>query len=105
MDLDVGNYIYGTAGQVVLGDTLRVYTTLDVPGLPRDTWHQVGVPHNKREGRQRVMDGFASAVLEGRPLPVSGLDGRAALEVALSAYQAGAQGSPVETRTESQIER
>jgi predicted dehydrogenase len=58
----------------------------------------VGEPHTKREGRQRVMDGFASAILEGRPVPVTGQDGRAALEVALSAYQAGAQGSPVELK-------
>jgi predicted dehydrogenase len=96
MDLDVGNYIYGTAGQVVLGDTLRIYTTLDVPGVPAGVWHQVGVPHTIPEGRMRVMDGFAAAILEGQPVPVSGLDGRAALEVALSAYQAGAQGRPVD---------
>ena len=96
MEVDVANYIYGTAGQVVLGDTLRIYTTLDVPDVPAGVWHQVGVPHTRREGRMRVMEGFASAILEGRPVPVSGLDGRAALEVALSAYQAGAQGRPVE---------
>jgi UDP-N-acetyl-2-amino-2-deoxyglucuronate dehydrogenase len=103
MDRDVGDYIYGSAGQVVLGDTLRIYTSLDVPGVPRDIWYEVGKVHTISQGRQRVMDGFASAILEGRPLPVSGLDGRAALEIALSAYQAGAQGSPVET--ESQMNR
>jgi predicted dehydrogenase len=44
----------------------------------------------------RVMEGFATAVLAGTPLPVSGTDGRAALAIALSAYQAGAQGRPVD---------
>jgi UDP-N-acetyl-2-amino-2-deoxyglucuronate dehydrogenase len=96
MDADVANYIYGSAGQVVLGDTLRIYTSLDVAGVPRDTWHVVGAPHTIPEGRMRVMEGYATAVLAGKPLPVSGLDGRAALTIALSAYQAGAQGRPVE---------
>ncbi|HWE63382.1 MAG TPA: Gfo/Idh/MocA family oxidoreductase [Chloroflexota bacterium] len=99
MALDVGNYIYGTAGQVIQSDTLRIYTTLDVPGLPAETWHEIGKPHTNPEGRIRVMEGFATAVLAGRPVPVSGHDGRAALEVALSAYQAGAQGRPVDVGT------
>lgn len=95
MDLDVGNYIYGSDGQIVQSDTLRVYTTKEVDGVPAGTWHEIGKPHNIPDGRRRVMDGFATAVLSGRPLPVSGHDGRAALEVALSAYQAGAEGRPI----------
>jgi predicted dehydrogenase len=97
MERDSGDFIYGTAGQVVLGaDTLRVYTTLEVDGLPRDEWYEIGKVHPLLESRIWVMDGFGAAVLEGRPLPVSGEDGRAALEIALSAYQAGARGYPVE---------
>lgn len=97
MDRDVGNYIYGRAGQVVLADTLRIYTAMEVEGLSPGVWHEMGKPPTSLlVGRARVMDGFGSAVLEGRPLPVSGRDGRAALAVALSAYQAGARGHPVD---------
>jgi len=97
MDLDVGDFIYGTAGQVALGgDTLRIYTTLEVEGVPRNEWFDIGKVHPLLDSRIWVMDGFGAAVLAGRPLPVSGEDGRAALEIALSAYQAGTQGYPVE---------
>jgi predicted dehydrogenase len=96
MELDVADYIYGTAGQVVLGETLRIHTSMEVDDLAPGTWHQVGASYPLRVGRQRIMDGFASAVLAGRRLPVSGQDGRAALAVALAAYQSGAEGRPVE---------
>jgi UDP-N-acetyl-2-amino-2-deoxyglucuronate dehydrogenase len=96
MHLDVGDYIYGSDGQVVLGDTLRIYTTRRIDDVPAHTWHEIGNPHDIPSGRRRVMDGFAAAVLESRPVPVTGHDGRAALAVAVSAYQAGAQGHPVD---------
>jgi UDP-N-acetyl-2-amino-2-deoxyglucuronate dehydrogenase len=97
MDRDVANYIYGSEGQVRLADTLSIYTTREVDGLSPGIWHEIGKPPDSLAvGRVRVMDGFGSAVLEGRPLPVSGRDGRAALAVALTAYQAGAQGIPVD---------
>jgi predicted dehydrogenase len=99
MMLDVGNYIYGSAGQIVQSDTLRVYTTEDIPGVPTGVWHEVGRPHTNPEGRVRVMEGFATAVLKHRPLPVSGQDGRAALAIALAAYKAGEHGRPVEPAT------
>jgi predicted dehydrogenase len=96
MELDVADYVYGSSGQVALGQTLRVYTMHEVPGVPVETWHEVGTVHTLPEGRRRVMEGFAAAVLAGRPLPVSGQDGRAVLAVALAAYQAGTEGRAVE---------
>lgn len=96
MDRDVGDFIYGTAGQVVLGgDALHIYTTLEVEGVPRNQWYEIGKVHPLLESRIWVMDGFGTAILEGKPLPVSGEDGRAALAIALAAYQAGEQGYPV----------
>jgi UDP-N-acetyl-2-amino-2-deoxyglucuronate dehydrogenase len=96
MDLDVADYIYGSAGQVALGETLCIHTSVEVDGIPPGTWHEVGASYPLRVGRQRIMEGFASAVLAGRRPPVSGQDGRAALAVALAAYQAGAEGRPIE---------
>jgi myo-inositol 2-dehydrogenase/D-chiro-inositol 1-dehydrogenase len=96
MELDVADYIYGTAGQVALGETMRIHTSVEVDDLAPGTWHQVGTSYPLRVGRQRIMEGFASAVLAGRRLPVSGQDGRAALAVALAAYQAGAEGRPID---------
>ncbi len=97
MEGDVGDFVYGTAGQVVLGaDNVRVFTTLEVDGIPRNEWYEIGKVHPLLESRTWVMEGFGSAIVEGRPLPVGYADGRAALEIALSAYQAGTQGYPVE---------
>jgi predicted dehydrogenase len=96
---DAATYIYGTAGQVVLGRTLSLYTTTEIAGVPRATWHQVGVPHTLREGRRRVMEGFATAVLAGLPPPTTGRDGRAALALAVAAYEAGAAGRPIDCDT------
>ena len=46
-------------------------------------------------GQALIVDGFAWAVQNGTPPPVSAEDGRAALEIALAAYQSGQEQRPV----------
>jgi predicted dehydrogenase len=45
---------------------------------------------------RRMIAGFVNAVLEGRPVPISGEDGLRALEVAIAAYRSSELGRPVE---------
>jgi len=89
-------HIYGKEGQVALGETLRIFTTRADAGVPAHSWYEVGPKHEAHAGRTRVMEGFAAAVLAGRRPPVTGEDGRAALAIAMAAYQAGQEKRPVE---------
>jgi len=45
--------------------------------------------------RTPIVESFATSVLSGRQPFVSGRDGRAALQIVLAAYEAGARGVPV----------
>ncbi|GAC1431980.1 MAG: Gfo/Idh/MocA family oxidoreductase [Chloroflexota bacterium] len=98
-DAAPGISIYGTTGQVVLGNAAKVWTAGPAggqdPGAAVHAWREIesaGIPHP----RAPLVEGFAAAVLEGRPPPVSAADARAALEVVLAAGQAGRDGRPVE---------
>jgi predicted dehydrogenase len=87
------NRVYGTKGQVLLGDPPRFYT--------RETGEWRDVPFEAEDGvlgRTQIVDGFASAVLEGRPPPVAAEDGRAALEVIVAAYRSAREHAPVEIK-------
>ena len=42
-----------------------------------------------------MVAGFADAILEGRPVPISGEDGLRALEVAIAAYRSAEARRPV----------
>ena len=90
-----GIRIYGSAGQILLSNPPRLYTTREIAGRQPRTWQDVGerfVPY----ARTSIVEAFAAAVLNGHRPPVSGQDGRAALALVLAAYQAGAEGRPVE---------
>ncbi len=94
-DAGTGARIYGTEGQIVLSNPPRLYATRAVSEQPANTWQDIGTAR-EAYARSPIVEGFAAAVLEGRPPPVSGHDGRAALEVALAAYQSGHDGRPIE---------
>ena len=94
-DKGPGIRIYGSEGQILLSNPPRLYTTREMAGLRPGAWQDVGerfVPY----ARTPIVEAFAAAVLDGRQPPVNGQDGRAALALVLAAYQAGAQGRPVE---------
>jgi predicted dehydrogenase len=90
-----GIRIYGTTGQITLGDPPRIYVTEPRGKYEAGTWQDVGGRY-ERYSRLNIVEGFALAVLEGTPPPVTGEDGRASLEIALAAYRSCQTGSVVE---------
>jgi predicted dehydrogenase len=87
--------IYGTAGQLLLGDTLQVYSTAGSDGVPAGAWHEMPVaPLTDRERQIAMVDGFAGPIVHGEPPAVSAEDGLAVLAIVLAAYQSGAEGRP-----------
>ena len=96
--------IYGTAGQLLLGDTLRVFSTASTDGIPAGAWHEFPVAPLTDEERQIAMvDGFAGPIARDEPPTISAEDGLAVLSIVLAAYQSGAEGRPI-TLTAGQAE-
>ncbi|HIE50993.1 MAG TPA: Gfo/Idh/MocA family oxidoreductase [Armatimonadetes bacterium] len=86
--------IYGTQGQILLGRPLLVYPEREDMGFTPGKWHEVPVEQPVGE-RQLFVEDFARAVAEGKPAPVSGEDGLAALAIVESAYRAGELGEVI----------
>lgn len=91
------NRVYGELGQVVLTTPARLYLTREWGEYAPGQWHELPAEaEDPTRGRAAVADGFARAVLDGTPPPVSAEDGRAALEVIVAAYRSGQEGRAVE---------
>jgi len=84
-DVD-GPRIYGTKGQLILAPKPLIYLTEPAEGGLPNTWREVRFSGSTAD-RQQIVSRFAAAVLEGREPPVTGLDGRKALEIVLAAYR------------------
>jgi glucose-fructose oxidoreductase len=88
--------IYGTAGQILLGEPARVYTTAAAAGFPPGEWHALPVaPLTAAEQMTAMIDGFAGPIVSGGAPAVSAADGRAVLAIVLAAYRSGAEGRAV----------
>jgi glucose-fructose oxidoreductase len=88
--------VYGTAGQILLSEPLRVYTTVAASGLPTNQWHQLPVaPLTAEEQQTAMVDGFAGPIVLGNAPTVAAEDGLAVLAIVLAAYASGAEGRPV----------
>jgi predicted dehydrogenase len=88
--------IYGTAGQILLGEPLQVYTTVVTAGLPINQWHELPVaPLTAEEQQTAMVDGFAGPIVLGERPAVTAEDGLAVLAIVLAAYQSGAEGRPI----------
>jgi predicted dehydrogenase len=88
--------IYGTAGQLLLGEPLQVYTTVATAGLPINQWQELPVVPLTAEDQQTAMiDGFAGPIVLGDRPAVAAEDGLAVLAIVLAAYQSGAEGRPI----------
>ncbi|MFH1086314.1 MAG: Gfo/Idh/MocA family oxidoreductase [Chloroflexota bacterium] len=86
--------IYGETGQIILAEPAPlIYPGRDGNGLKAGEWQTLAAA--EEDERAMIVEGFARAVLSGEPPPVSGADGRAALEIILAAYRAGAEGRVV----------
>lgn len=84
------NRIYGDDGQLLFGNPARIFVRREQEGLKAGEWQDLPVPAGGKGGdRAAMIDAFAGAVLNGRPPLVRAEDGRAALQIALAAYQSG----------------
>ena len=92
----LGDRIYGTDGQIVCSNPLRVYTTKSVEGLKANEWNQLKV-EEPYDSRVRFIEEFSEAVsrCSGQP-PITGYDGRATLEIIVAAYESGKRKAVVE---------
>ena len=90
-----GPRIYGTKGQLILASKPLVYLTEPAEGGLPNTWQEVRFSGAVAD-REQVVSRFAAAVLEGKEPPVTGHDGRKALEIVLAAYRSGELKRPVE---------
>jgi len=88
--------VYGTAGQILLGDSLRVYSSAGTDDVSAGEWHEMPVTPQTAEQQQIAMvDGFAGPLLGGESPTISAEDGLAALAIVLAAYQSGTEGRPI----------
>jgi len=100
--------IYGTRGQIILGDPLMVYVTeaaggeepagggeradTAAPRFAANEWNEVElekIPDKWVEPRKRYFEEFADAVLSGREPPVTAQDGRRGVALIRAAYLSG----------------
>jgi UDP-N-acetyl-2-amino-2-deoxyglucuronate dehydrogenase len=91
--------IYGDRGQIVLGDPVTVYLREPVETsqglLPAGEWLPLDLGAAAPD-RGAMIDKFVLAIRARCAPPVTGLDGRNALAVALAAYRSGELHQPVE---------
>lgn len=88
-----GDTIFGTHGQADIGQHPRIYSLKGGEGIAANEWVTVAV--EQPSARYRIAEGFATALLDGRRPPVTGLDGLKALEIVEGIYRSGEAGQPV----------
>ncbi|MDQ3699927.1 MAG: Gfo/Idh/MocA family oxidoreductase [Chloroflexota bacterium] len=94
--------IYGATGQLQIarGSELKAYVERPfdggegLPALEPDTWQDVPA-ESAGDTRTLVVDDFVRAVHTGQEPPITGGDGRAAIETVLAAYVSAEQGRTV----------
>ena len=95
-----GNSIYGSQGQLIIPSPygspfLWLYTMKDTEFGEAETWHKI-ILEKKHNHLTRFIEEFADAVLSGDDPPVTGEDGRNALEIVIAAYESGLKKSPID---------
>lgn len=88
-----GNRIYGTYGQIIFSDKLRIYTTKDMDGFEKGKWNEIKT--QEVDTGRLFIEQFAQAVFEGKRPDIPGEEGRKVLEVICAAYKSGEIGQPV----------
>jgi predicted dehydrogenase len=90
-----GDRIYGSKGQLHMGwDNIRVYLVEPYKDIEAGKWVEFKQPADWVDTRQAAVDSFARAILEGRPVPVDGMQGRRILEIIRGAYLSMQRGRP-----------
>ncbi len=89
--------LLGSDGQMVLvADPMKVYTVRDNVGLVPNQWNEFPSDKNTDFSFYRDMvEDFINAVVDDRPVPISGQGALRCLEAVLSIYQAGSEGKVI----------
>lgn len=90
--------LLGTKGQVRFGfwsGVVEAYVTEATQDLPAREWVRRELAAGHPSSLTSFYDDFAAAVRGGKEPPVTGLDGRKALEVVVAIYRAAETGKPV----------
>jgi len=90
-----GNRIHGSEGEIVVSNPLWVRTRKETEFGEAGRWNEIKL-ENGHKSATRFFEGFAEAVLSGREPPVTGEDGRKALEIIVAAYESGLKARPID---------
>lgn len=95
-----GDSIYGSKAQLVIPNPygepfLWIYTRKPTEYGEAGKWHKIPL-ESKYNALTRFVEEFAEAVLAGKEPPVTGEDGRRALEIVVAAYESGLKKAPVD---------
>lgn len=88
--------IFGPSGSIYTEDhtrTLRLYTENPIPGL--EDVRQFVFPVDQAESIRRMMEAHFTNLQQGLPPPITGMDGRASLELSMASYRSAQTGQPV----------
>jgi len=87
-----GDRIIGLQGQIIVGvQNVHLYLSKPYGEYAAGKWHSIPM-EDPWGGRAKFFGEFSKAVLAGKRPPVTGLDGRKALEVCLAAYKSAETG-------------
>jgi len=86
--------IYGTEGQITL-DPFRVYLNRKINEYPEKEWFEPEIGA-VRSGRESLTEDFVDAIMSDTDPPITGEDGKKALEIILGAYESARVGMPVD---------
>lgn len=89
-----GDRVYGTDGELVVGDPVRIRTNAETDLGDGETWHRLPTEDLQPAG-VRFIEKFTDSIQTGTAPPVTGEDGRTALELVVAAYTAGSEGETV----------
>ena len=89
-----GNRIYGSEGEIIASNPLWIRTTRNTEIGEANKWHEMML-ERKYGHVTRFVEKFVEAILSGKTPPVTGEDGRKALEIIIAAYESGLKATPV----------
>jgi UDP-N-acetyl-2-amino-2-deoxyglucuronate dehydrogenase len=91
-----GDRIYGTKGQLAPAwDGVRFFISEPFGDLKVGEWNKISKPADAPDGRRVMVEKFAEAIRTGSEVPVSGREGRRALEIVRGAYLSMKRQKPV----------
>ncbi|MCD6405740.1 MAG: Gfo/Idh/MocA family oxidoreductase [Planctomycetes bacterium] len=90
-----GDRIIGLGGQIFIApEAVHVFFSRPYEDYKPGRWHKIRAERTWA-GVDSLVTGFSKAVLAGKTPPITGLDGKKALEVCVAAYRSGETGQVV----------